>query len=43
MQMIDFKTIIKDFPILNRIINENKLIYFGFFKKSNRCLIDLFS
>ncbi|HIB35192.1 MAG TPA: cysteine desulfurase [Dehalococcoidia bacterium] len=26
--MIDFKTIIKDFPILNRIINENKLIYF---------------
>ena len=28
MQMIDFKTIIKDFPILNRIINENKLIYF---------------
>ena len=28
MQMIDFKTITKDFPILNRIINENKLIYF---------------
>ena len=28
MQMVDFKTIIKDFPILNRRINENKLIYF---------------
>ena len=26
--MFDFKTIIKDFPILNRRINENKLIYF---------------
>ena len=28
MQMFDFKTIIKDFPILNRRINEKKLIYF---------------
>ena len=28
MQMVDFKTIIKDFPILKRRINENKLIYF---------------
>ena len=28
MQMVDFKTIIKDFPILNRKINDNKLIYF---------------
>ena len=28
MQMFDFKTIIKDFPILKRRINENKLIYF---------------
>ena len=26
--MFDFKTIIKDFPILNRKINEKKLIYF---------------
>ena len=26
--MFDFKTIIKDFPILNRNINEKKLIYF---------------
>jgi len=26
--MFDFKTIIKDFPILNRRINEKKLIYF---------------
>ena len=26
--MFDFKTIIKDFPILNREINEKKLIYF---------------
>ena len=28
MQMVNFKTIIKDFPILNRKINDNKLIYF---------------